>query len=41
MRSTVIRLLILGLLLLVGAGLFLWLSPRTEPPVVPGTEARP
>jgi hypothetical protein len=41
MRRTVIRLLLLGLLLLAGAGLFLWLGPRTEPPVLPGMGVRP
>jgi hypothetical protein len=39
MRRAMIRLILLGLVTLAGVGLFLWLAPRTTPPVVPGREA--
>jgi hypothetical protein len=41
MRNGTIRLLVLGLIILAGLVLFVWLSPRTEPPVVPARETVP
>jgi len=40
MRYTLLRVVLFGLLVLVGLGLFLRLAPRTAPPVVPKEEAR-